>query len=175
VDAFQPWVPAFEAGFQAQMADWRLDGNPRSARRLTVYENGPWPTPADRLLFILVSLKTAALQGVHGRLFGMVQGKANQGLHILLPALLAALRTVGDAPARSLTDLAQRVGVTATEAAGLVVPSATARSPADPSAEAPNAAPVPLVAMTAPHGASSAPKTLLNSRTVRAARKHALR
>ena len=48
---------------------------------------------------------------VHGRLFGMVQGKANQWIHVLLPALLAALRTLGDAPARSLTALAQRLGV----------------------------------------------------------------
>ena len=149
--------------------------HPRTARRLTVYQNGPLPTPADRLLCILVSLTTSALQGVPGRLCGMVQGTAKQGMHVLLPALLAALRPVGDAPARSLTDLAQRVGVTATEAAGLGVPSAPARSPADPSAEAPNAAPVPLVAMTAPPGASSAPKTLLHRRTVRAARKHARR
>jgi hypothetical protein len=44
---------------------------------------------------------------VHGRLFGMVQGKANQWIHVLLPALLAALRALGDAPARSLTALAQ--------------------------------------------------------------------
>jgi hypothetical protein len=32
----------------------------------------------------------------------MVQGKAHQWIHVLLPALLAALRTLGDAPARSL-------------------------------------------------------------------------
>jgi hypothetical protein len=38
---------------------------------------------------------------VQGRLFGMVQGKANQWIHALLPALLAALRALGDAPARS--------------------------------------------------------------------------
>src|SRR6516225_2817879 len=31
-------------------------------------------------------------------------------MHVLLPALLAALRTLGDAPARSLTALAQRLG-----------------------------------------------------------------
>jgi hypothetical protein len=57
-------------------------------------------------LFILVSLQTYALQVVQGRLFGMVQGKANPGMHVLLPALLAALRALGDAPARSLTALA---------------------------------------------------------------------
>ena len=71
---------------------------PRTARRFTVYNNCPLPTPEDRLLFILVSLKTYALQVVHGRLCGMVQGKANQWIHVLLPALLAALRSLGDAP-----------------------------------------------------------------------------
>src|SRR5262249_10247471 len=74
------------------MAAWRMDGKPRTARRFTVYKTCPLPTPEDRLLFILVSLKTYALQVVHGRLCGMVQGKANQWLHALLPALLAALR-----------------------------------------------------------------------------------
>ena len=110
LDEFQQLVPPFEAAFHARMAAWRMDGKPRTARRFTVDKNCPLPTPADRLLFILVSLKTYTLQVVHGRLFGMVQGKANQWIHILLPALLAALRALGDAPARSLTALAQRLG-----------------------------------------------------------------
>ena len=70
-------------------------------------------------MFILVYLKTYALQVVQGRLFGMVQSKANRWIHLLLPALLAALRALGDAPARSLTALAQRLGVS--EAAAAVV------------------------------------------------------
>src|SRR5262249_27257338 len=78
--------------------------------------------PEDRLLFILVYLKTYALQVVQGRLFGMVQSKANRWIHLLLPALLAALRTLGDAPARSLTALAQRLGVAEAAAATLVAP-----------------------------------------------------
>jgi len=110
LDEFQLLVPPFEAAFQARMAAWRMDGKPRTARRFTVYKNCPLPTPEDRLLFILVYLKTYALQVVQGRLFGMVQGKANQWIHVLLPALLAALRALGDAPARSLTALAQRLG-----------------------------------------------------------------
>src|SRR6266849_2057741 len=117
LDEFQQLVPPFEAAFQARMATWRMDGKPRAARRFTVYQNCPLPTPEDRLLFILVSLKTYALQVVQGRLFGMVQGKANQWIHVLLPALLAALRTLGDAPTRSLTALAQRLGVSEAEAA----------------------------------------------------------
>jgi Helix-turn-helix of DDE superfamily endonuclease len=99
-----------------------MDGKPRTARRFTVYKNCPLPTPEDRLLFILVYLKTYALQVVHGRLFSMVQGKANQWIHVLLPALLAALRALGDAPARSLAALAQRLGVADATAATAVTP-----------------------------------------------------
>src|SRR5215467_11986496 len=104
------------------MAAWRLDGKPRTAHRFSVYKNCPLPAPEDRLLFILVYLKTYTLQVVHGRLFGLVQGKANQWIHILLPALLAALHALGDAPARSLTALAQRIGVSEAEAASVVTP-----------------------------------------------------
>ena len=103
LDEFQQLVPPFEAAFHARMAAWRMDGKPRTARQFTVYQNCPLLTPEDRLLFILVYLKTYTLQVVQGRLFGMVQGKANQWIHVLLPALLAALRALGDAPARSLS------------------------------------------------------------------------
>src|SRR5713101_2254768 len=106
------------------MAAWRLDGKPRTARRFTVYENCPLPTPEDRLLFILAYVKTYSLQVVQGRLIGMGQSKANQWIHVLLPVLLAALRALGDAPARSLTALAQRLGVTEAEAATVVTPLA---------------------------------------------------
>src|ERR671934_1981809 len=102
LDEFPQLVPPFDAAFHARMAVWRMDGKPRTARRFTVDKNCPLPTPEDRLLFILTYLKTSALQVVHGRLFGMVQGKANQWIHILLPALHAALHALGDAPARFL-------------------------------------------------------------------------
>src|SRR5215467_8030944 len=105
-DEFQQLVPPFEAAFQAHMAAWRLDGQPRTARRFRVYQHCPLPTPEDRLLFTLASVKTYSLQVVQGRVFGMGQSKATQWIHVLLPALLAALRTLGDAPARSLTALA---------------------------------------------------------------------
>jgi hypothetical protein len=83
-DEFQQLVLPFEAAFHARMAAWRRDGKPRTARRFPVYKNCPLPTPEDRLLCILVSLKTSALQVVHGRVFGMVQGKAHQWLHVAL-------------------------------------------------------------------------------------------
>src|SRR5213083_1466525 len=130
LDEFQQLVPPFATAFHARMAAWRMDGTPRTARRFTVYKSCPLPTPEDRLLFILVYRKTYALQVVHGRLFGMVQGKANQWIHVLLPALLAALRTLGDAPARSLTALAQRLGVSEADAAAGVAPLAEEHLPA---------------------------------------------
>ena len=169
LDEFQQLVPPFEAAFHARMAAWRMDGKPRTARRFPVYQNCPLPTPEDRLLFILVYLKTYALQVVQGRLFGMVQGKANQWIHVLLPVLLAALRTLGDAPARSLTALAQRLGVTEADAAMVVTPLAEELAPM---AAEPAVTPAsPLLPMTGRNDASSAPKTLLNRPTVRAGRK----
>src|SRR4029453_7771187 len=166
---FQQLVPPFEAAYHAHLVAWRLDGKPRTARRFTVYKNCPLPTPEDRLFFILTSLKTYSLQVVQGRLFGMGQRKANQWIHVLLPVLLAALRALGDAPARSLTALAQRLGVSEADAATVVTPQAEEAPPVT----APPAAALgsPLLPMTAPNGASSAPKTLLNRRTVIAARK----
>jgi hypothetical protein len=165
---FQQLVPPFETAFHARMTAWRMDGKPRTARRFTVDNDCPLPTPEDRLLFILVSLKTYALQVVHGRLCGMVQGKAHQWIHGLLPALRAALRALGDAPARSLTALAQRLGVSEADVATVVVPL---EEPA-PVAPIPAAVPAsPLVPMTGPNGASSAPRTLLNRRRVIVGRK----
>src|SRR5713101_2089419 len=169
LEEFQQLVPSFETAYQARMEAWRMDGKPRTARRFTVYKNCPLPTPEDRLFFILTYLKTYALQVVHGRLFGMVQGKANQWIHVLLPALLAALRTLGDAPTRSLTALAQRLGVSEAEAAPVVVPLEEAPAPV---VTGPAAAPAsPLLPMTGRNDASSAPKTLLNRPTVIAGRK----
>jgi hypothetical protein len=169
LDEFQILVPPFEAAFQAQMAAWRLDGKPRTARRFTVYQNCPLPTPEDRLLFILAYIKTYSLQVVQGRLFGMGQSKANQWIHVLLPVLLAALRALGDAPARSLTVLAQRLGVSEADAATMVVPLAEEPVPV---ATGPAS---PLLPMTARNGGSSAPKTLLHRRGVIAARKRTTR
>ena len=189
LEEFQRLLPPFDAAFQAHMATWRFDGTPRTARRFTVYKNCPLPTPEDRLFFLLTYLKTYALQVVHGRLFGMPQCKANQWIHVLLPVLLTALRSLGDAPTRSLAALAQRLGVTVREAAAVVTPREAEDAPTGaavvtPLTEAPAlaaevpvaAAPAaPLLPTTARSGGSSAPTTLLNRPIVRAARKKTTR
>jgi len=152
-DEFQLLVPAFEQAFQAHMTEWRLDGKPRTARRYTTYTNCPLKVPEDRLLFILVYLKTNPLQVAHGIMFGLPQGKTNQWIHVLLPVLRASLRQLGDAPSRSLAALAQRLAVPIE-----VIGDATA----------------PLFAMMEPNGASHAPKMQLNRKAAIAARKSAI-
>ena len=172
LDEFQQLVPPFETAFQCHMAAWRMDGKSRTARRFTVYKTCPLPTPEDRLVFILTYVKTYALQVVQGRLFGMVQSKTNRWIHVLLPALLAALRALGDAPARSLTALAQRLGISEADAATVVTPLEEAPAPVG---GAPGATPhSPLVPMTGRNGASSAPKSLLNRKQVIAGRKETI-
>src|SRR5512133_3444756 len=157
VEEFRELVPPFEVAFQAHMAAWCLDGRPRTARRYTTDTNCPLPTPEDRLLFLLVYLKTYPLQVVQGRLFGMGQSKAHQWIHILLVVLQATLRALGDAPTRSVTDLAQRIGVAEAKAAAVAVPPPTSTPPA--------AAPAsPLLGTMGPNGASGAPRLRLSRR-----------
>jgi hypothetical protein len=168
LNEFRQLIPPFEVAFQTHMAEWRLDGLPRTARRYTTYQNCPLPTPEDRLLFILVYLKTYPLQVVQGRLFGMGQSKAHQWIHILLVVLQATLRALGDAPTRSVTDLAQRIGVAEANAAAVAVPPPTSTPPA--------AAPAsPLLGTMGPNGASGAPRTRLSRRAIIAARKNVTR
>jgi hypothetical protein len=176
VDEFQQLVPPFEAAFQAHMAHWRLDGRPRTARRYTTYHNCPLPTPEDRLLFILVYLKTYPLQVVHGRWFGMGQSKAHQWIHVLLAVRQVTLRTLGDAPSRSLAELATRMGMAEAEAAALVGPTEEPPVPAGPPGGGPAPAPIsPLLGMMAPNGASDVPRIRLSRRAIIAARKSATR
>jgi hypothetical protein len=173
LEEFRQLVPPFETAFQAHLTTWRLEGQPRTARRYTTYRNCPLPTPEDRLLFILIYLKTYPLQVVQGRLFGMGQSKAHQWIHVLLGILQATLRALGDAPTRSVTALAKRLGVTEVDANAMVVP---VQEPPSPSAPASAQAPVaPLLGTMAPNGASAVPRIQLSRRAIIAARKSATR
>ena len=52
-DEFHRLVPAFETAFHTRMTSGRFEGKPRTARRVTVSQACPLPTPAERLLFVL--------------------------------------------------------------------------------------------------------------------------
>src|SRR5207237_5508186 len=63
--------------------------------------------PEDKLLFILVYLKTYPLQAVMGELFGLSQPQVNHWIHRLLPVLQEALDELGVGPERSASHFAQ--------------------------------------------------------------------
>jgi len=168
VDEFEALLPPFEAAFLRYMAAGTLIGQCRRSRKYTTYKNCPLPTPTDRLLFILVYLKQNTIQTLHGRVFGMRQSKTNHWIHVLLPVLRDTLRTVGDAPCRTVEALRQRLGVEVPPLALGSVEVGSVEVKAPP-AVAPNAP--PLFAMTAPSAPFRAPKILLHRKRAIAARK----
>lgn len=110
VEEFDKLVPVFEEEFQKHMKNHRLDGKERVGREYVTYANCPLPTAEDRLLFLLVYLKTNNLQVIHGELFKMSQSKANQWIHTLLPVMQATFQKRGEVPARTMQELAHRLG-----------------------------------------------------------------
>lgn len=182
VEEFEQLVSEFEKNYQERMKYWRLDGKSRTGRGYQTYSNCPLPSPEDRLLFILVYLKTNNLQVVQGELFGMPQNKANQWIHTLLPVLQTTLRSLGDAPARSMEDLAQRLNQhVITESANptpdapttiLDVSSPTPNPPeTEVSQEKNETDSPPLFAMTEQNDAYNARKTRMNRKITIAERK----
>jgi Helix-turn-helix of DDE superfamily endonuclease/DDE superfamily endonuclease len=63
--------------------------------------------PEDKLLFLLVYLKTYPLQAVMGELFDLSQPQVNYWIHRLLPVLQAALDHLGVRPERDPGHFAQ--------------------------------------------------------------------
>jgi hypothetical protein len=179
VEVFKQLLSVFEEKFQERMKILRLDGKPRIGRKHQTYVNCPLPTPEDRLLFILVYLKTNNLQVIQGELFGMPQNKTNQWIHTLLPVLQATLRTLGDVPARSMEELAQRLGRS-------VVLDLSPPTPEVSTVSLPTSSPAveqekhervshPLFVMMEQRDGSSARKTKMNRKAIIAARKNVTR
>ncbi len=106
---FRDLLPAFETAYErACPIDQTATGEPRQR----------WPGAgrhsalcriADKLLFILVYLKTYPLQVVLGQLFGLSTSQANYWLHHLLPVLRSALDDLGVLPERHGRRLARKV------------------------------------------------------------------
>ena len=74
---FTALLPHFERALAAYLQNRTIDGQPRTSRRYSAYDNCPLPTIADKLLFILTYLKQNPIQEVQGQLFGMSQSNAN--------------------------------------------------------------------------------------------------
>jgi hypothetical protein len=105
VAEFQALLVYLIVRFRAYVSTKTLAGKPRQKRPYVEYRNSPLPTMEDKLLFILVYLKTYNLQQVQGQLFGMHQPEANRWIHRLLPLLKQALADCHELPARNLAEL----------------------------------------------------------------------
>jgi hypothetical protein len=98
---FQRLLTAFPRAYQRiYPASQTTEGQPRR-RSLGGGRKGLLHRPEDRLLFILVYLKTYPLQAVMGELFGLSQPQVNHWIHRLLPVLQEALDQLGACPERS--------------------------------------------------------------------------
>lgn len=100
VEEFEALLPYFEGAFEAYVQTHTLDGKEHRKRRYRTYQNCPLPTLEEKLVFILVYLKQASTQEVHGLLFGMSQSKTNVWIHRLHPLLNQALADAGEVPVR---------------------------------------------------------------------------
>ena len=80
-------------------ADRTATGRPRQ-RSAGGGRGGTLHPPEQKLLFLLVYLKTYPLQVVMGELFGLSQPTVNSWIHRLLPVLRAALDELGVLPER---------------------------------------------------------------------------
>jgi len=185
VEEFQQLLPVFEEEFRERMKYFRLDGKPRLGREYQTYSNCPLPTPEDRLFFILIYMKNNPLQVLQGQMFGIPQNKANQWIHTLLPVLLATMRSLGDAPARSLEDLAKRLEnhvlveeVSSSSDASHNLPDGSISSgdacEQRAQQEKPENLNVRLFAMMEQKGAFSVQKIKMNRKTTIAARKNVM-
>lgn len=107
---FQRLLTAFPKAYQQLYpASRTAEGQPRQ-RSVGGGCKGRLGQPEDKLLFILVYLKTYPLQAVMGELFGLSTSQVNYWIHRLLPALRSALDDLGVLPERDPTHFAQARG-----------------------------------------------------------------
>jgi hypothetical protein len=97
---FQRLLPAFALSYERlYLSDQTLAGQPRQ-RFAGGGRTAVLHAPEQKLLFLLVYLKTYPLQTVLGELFGISQSRVNRWIHRLLPLLQEALEELGVLPER---------------------------------------------------------------------------
>jgi hypothetical protein len=122
---FLDLLPAFVTACErAYPMDRTAAGQPRQ-RWPGGGRHGILVSDADKLLFLLVYLKTYPLQVVLGQLFGLSVSRTNYWLHHLLPALRSALDALGDLPERDGGQLAR--STTAAKSSRAVIIDGTER------------------------------------------------
>jgi len=107
---FQRLLSAFAQAYQKLYpANQTVAGQPRQ-RSVGGGCKGRLEQPEEKLLFLLVYLKTYPLQAVMAELFDLSQPRVNYWMHRLLPVLRLALDDLGVLPERDATHFAQAQG-----------------------------------------------------------------
>src|SRR3954452_14628295 len=150
---FMALLPHFEQALVVYMQDRTIDGQPRTSRRYSPYDNSPLPTIADKLLFILTYVKQNPIQEVQGQLFGMSQSNTNKWIHLLHTVLNQALAHQELLPARTADDLTAMLTTPPIEAS----------------------APSALFFMMGPNDPSNVQKTRRSSKSITVGRRNATR
>jgi hypothetical protein len=97
---FQLLLPTFALSYERlYLPDETLGGRPRQ-RFAGGGRKGVLHTPEQKLLFLLVYLKTYPLQALLGELFELSQSRVNYWIHRLLPIFQEALDELGVLPER---------------------------------------------------------------------------
>lgn len=81
LDEFCSFLPYFSKCFMEYVQNWTLEGKRRKKRKYTSYKNSAFESVEDMLPFILMDLRKASTQDVHGALFEMSQPNANKWIH----------------------------------------------------------------------------------------------
>jgi hypothetical protein len=84
---------------------YTIEGKKRERPIVNVRKNGTFPTWEDKLLFILMYLKTYPLQAVVAGQYGMSQPQVQRWIKLLKQILISALDKRGCLPAREVSKL----------------------------------------------------------------------
>lgn len=100
VAEFEQLLPAYQTAYECRYSPQRTLAGKVRQRRSGGGSKGVLDRAEERLLFILIYLKTNPLQTMLGLQFGLSQPQANYWIHHLLPVVQAALQELGMTPER---------------------------------------------------------------------------
>ena len=106
VAEFERLLPAYQTANERRYPQRLTLAGKERQRQPGGGSKGVLDQPEDRLLFILIYLKTNPLQTMHGLQFGRSQAQANYWIHQLLPVVQAALQELGLTPERDGSQVA---------------------------------------------------------------------
>ena len=107
ITEFNDLLPFFANAYENLYEGEFTQSGERRERRIGGGRGSGLKPPEQKLLFILVYVKTYPLQVVMGEMFAMTQAAANQWIHRLLPVLQEALDEMGVKPERDGKEFAK--------------------------------------------------------------------